>query len=169
LKRRNCLFYGIVMSFSVIVLVWGAILFVLTNSYIICFGTPFPSFGSVEHNAYFKFPSSAHNIEYDANGVNRKAGCTIWVKFEMDSAEFNTFVQTTAIHDLSASASLTNDAFSYISTPKGWNQPTGALAGRAQPQRNADDIWVSADQWIVVDVAHPNHYIVYLIVNQEWL
>lgn len=102
--------------FIPIYLVWG-------NSNFICFSTPFPSYQSVEERAYLRFPASARNIEFYANGVNRKAGCTIWVKFEMDSSDLDTFIASTYVENLSSSAQLEGDAFEFFSAERGWSQP----------------------------------------------
>jgi hypothetical protein len=139
------------------------------NSKTICFQTPFPTNADVERYAYFKFPSTAENIEYYANGVNRKAGCTIWAKFEMDSKEMNVFQSTTYVTNFS-STRLVGNGFDYFSQSQEWQQPTSSLAGHGNPPAGASGFFtVYEDQWIFIDTSNPQTWIVYIIVNKEWL
>jgi hypothetical protein len=69
------------------------------NSNTICFNTPFPSYSNLEQTAFFSFPTSARDIEFTTNALNRKGGCTIWVKFEMNASDFDTFKSSTLVED----------------------------------------------------------------------
>jgi hypothetical protein len=169
LKKTTCLAYIILVPASLIILAFGVFWLAWTNSYVICFGTPFPTFASVEDNAYFKFPPSARSIEYDANGVNRKAGCTIWVKFEIDGAELTTFVATTEVPALSANVPSSEGGFGFFMDKQGWTLPARVLASHTPLDAKNHVGFIYADQWIVVDVADSERNIVYLIVNYEWL
>lgn len=140
------------------------------NSEIICFGTPFPSYSDVERSAYFEFPPTARNIEFHANGVNRKAGCTIWAKFDMDSKDLDTFKATTFVANLSPWTHLTGDDFDLFARQQGWNQPSGGLAGHSRPPLGAPGVSNSSeDQWIFIDTSNPQKWTVFLVVNKEWL
>jgi hypothetical protein len=142
----------------------------LGNSESICFGTPFPSYSDVEHYAYLKLPASARNIEFRSNAVNRKAGCTIWVKFDMDSKDFDTFKSSTYVKDLSSSTQLTGNGFEYFKDRQGWRIPLNALAGHDNPPAGASGFpTVYEDQWIVIDTSDAQKWTIYLIVNKEWI
>ncbi len=140
------------------------------NSEVICFGTPFPSTSDVEHYAYFKFPPTAGDIEYHANGVNRKAGCAIWAKFDMDSKDFDTFKSTTYVANLSSSTRLTGNGFEFFAEEQGWQQPSAGLAGHSNPLPGASGFpTVYEDQWIFINTSDPQKWTVFVIVNKEWI
>jgi hypothetical protein len=154
---------AILLLFSVpVIACLGIFLMEWGNSYAICFSTPFPSYNDVERSAYLKFPPSAQHIEFDANGINRKAGCTIWVKFEMESQELDVFKATIRTKQLSSSKQLGGDAFDFFSRKQGWVQPSTSLAGYWE-------INSSENQWVFIDTSQPDTWTVYLITNKEWL
>jgi hypothetical protein len=135
------------------------------NSDFICFGTLLPSNSDVENKAFVKFPESARNIEFHANGVNRKAGCTIWAKFEMQPNDLSALLKTTLVKKLDA-AKL-GDTFSYLMQQQGWSE--GSLGVKGYSETNMEAGVVSTDQWIWVDTSNPSASTIYLIVNKEWL
>ncbi len=166
---RN-LAYLLVGIAAVAFLCVGIVYLFYGNSNVICFGTQFPSNADVEQRAYLKFPTSAQNIEVHANGVNRKAGCTIWVKFQMDRSDSGVFKSTTYVSDLSSSAWLTGDGFDFFSGQQGWHQPPAFLAGHGIPPPGVSGINTAyEDQWIFIDTSDPQEWTVFLIVNKEWL
>lgn len=142
---------------GIIALSWG-------SSYLTCFSTPFPSLESVEKGAFFEFPDSANDVEYNANAESRKNGCTVWVKFEMDSQEIETFIESTLINNFEANP-LDEGAFIYYLQEQGWHQPEGTLAGHNTTY--VDDTYVY--QWIFWEELESSKYTVYIITNKEWL
>jgi hypothetical protein len=143
-------------SFS---LVWG-------NSNVICFGTPFPTNADVERRAYLKFPRSAGNIEFHTNGVNRKAGCTIWVKFDMQSKDIDGFSSATLVEKLTPKNSF-SDTSLYFMQKQGWILTGDYLGGYARS--TSDPSVVYTDQWVFADTTNPQTWKIYVVVNKEWL
>jgi hypothetical protein len=161
-KTRSC-FILTAFVLGMAILCCGAISVFLTNSHFKCFGTPFPSLTNVEEQAYLRFPPSAQNIEFFTNAVNRKAGCTIWVTFEMDSNDLEAFASTIQVDQLSPTTQLSGDGFTFLSQRQGWYQTTPSLAGHGRSPG------LDEDQWVFIDTSDPERWTVYLITNKEWL
>jgi hypothetical protein len=147
---------GCALPYGFLKLTWG-------NSYTVCFGTPFPSYQDLQQEAFFELPSSARNLAYDANGLNRKGGCTIWVKFEIDPGDLEDLQNSTLIESFKG-IQLDGDAFLYFLQRKDWAQPNNSIAGVGY---NNDYPYTS--QWVFIDMTDESNFIVYIITNQEWL
>lgn len=161
LRPLGCFLVPALMLFMCI----GTFSLVVGNSNIICLGTPFPSNTDVENRAYFKFPQSANNIEYETNGVNRKAGCTIWAKFDIQPNQLSELLETTLVKHLDTSQLA--DPFPYFVQRQRWNLGQAGLGGHVHS--TLDRTVVYSDQWIWVDTSSPNISTVYIVVNKEWL
>lgn len=161
LRPLGCFLVPVLILFMCI----GAFSLAWGNSNFICFGTPFPSNADVENRAYFKFPQSANNIEYQTDGVNRKAGCTIWAKFDIQPNQLSEFLETTLVKHLDTSQ--LGDPFPYFVQEQRWNIGQQGLGGHIHT--TLDTSVVYSDQWIWVDTSQPTMSTVYLVVNKEWL
>lgn len=166
---RNLIVFSLILIISPF-LVFQIAGLLWNNSNFVCFGTLFPVNHDIETRAYLKFPSTAQNIEYHTNAVNRKAGCTIWVKFQIDSKDFPIVKNATYIENFSATERFADDAFVSLSGEQGWTWPVNSLAGRGKPPSGASGFPTSyEDQWVYVDTTNPHKWIVYVIVNKEWI
>jgi hypothetical protein len=141
----------------------GFILLTANADYVVCFDTPFPALEGVEHQAFFKLPPSAQNVEYAANGTGRKGGCTIWVSFEMNSEDVESFRAST--HASSFQAEPLTETLLYFMQKQGWPRPAKTLLGHEFLAGQ----YPYAEQWIILDSKDAPTVRVYLIVNKEWL
>jgi hypothetical protein len=146
---------GCALPYGFVKLIWG-------NSYTVCFGT-FPSDEDLQKETFFKLPSSARNLTYDANGLGRKGGCTVWIKFEIDPEDLEALQKSTLVETFEDAQLEEGNGFSYFMQKKGWVQPKNSIAGVGY---NNDYPYTS--QWVFIDTTEQNNFIVYILMNQEW-
>jgi hypothetical protein len=148
----------------VVVTCYVLLVAVFRNSYVICFGTPFPSHNDVERSALFQLPPSSRQLQYYANGLNRKSGCTIWIQFTISPSDINMLSESTNIVQFEPTQ-LEQEVFLYLLSKQGWKQPENILSGYNYTE--IDAMYIS--QWVMIDISEPNEYTFYIITNKEWL
>jgi|GEM_PF-5539057 len=146
---------------------YGVLGLMWVNSYSACFGTPFPSYEDVEDSLFFNFPPSAKDIEYDASSAGRKAGCTAWIKFEVDPSDLDVFHESTLIDSLEqVRLDKEESGITRHMEKKGWSQPIESLAGHGH---TSDYVYPPVSQWIFVDTSSSDSYIIYIITDSNWM
>lgn len=158
----------IISSIGILVIIClGLLFFWLTNPYLLCFKTVFPSNLHVENLAKIQFPNSVTNItyEFEETGAIAAPTCTIWLQFEMDSQDFDLFTETTLIEQFENTKLESENSFDYRMEKMNWSQPENSLAGYGYIPCCSPEI----SQWIFIDTNDPNIWIVYVLTNEYWL
>lgn len=144
------------------------LLFVLFfgNPQLICFGTLLPSASNFEEFAQVQIPDSATNVSYKIKDTGALAApnCTMWLKFEMDSSDFQKFQLSTQIDNFETTFPENNRLDVYMRR-ENWSQPDNVLAGFAQIECCSPEI----NQWIFIDTGNSDTWTVYIITNEYWL
>ncbi len=147
-----------ILAATVGVLFLAGLMSLWEEAYYTCFRTPFPSLQDVERYGYFEFPESANSIEYDAVIPNKLYNCTMWVWFEMDQDDFETFEASTFAKSITADTEL-DDTFELLRSRQHWEHIDYDLAGYG---------WrYLIKQWVFIDDTHLDRWKVYIITDVD--
>ena len=147
-----------ILTCTVGVLFLAGLISSTNEAYYTCFGTPFPSLEDVERRGYFEFPDSATSIEYDAVIPNKLYNCTMWVWFEMDRNDFETFEASTFVKSITADTEL-DETFELLRSRQRWEHIEYDFAGEG---------WgFLIKQWVYIDETHLDRWKVYIITDLD--